>query len=527
MKLTPFRKWQKASPADTIQTTLSAGLAGWGRLFPRISAATINSMPASSCPACLQPNADFSKCPHCGWCKDESRVDAIYLRPGTVIFPPYRVARVLGHGGFGITYLGWDANLEIKVAIKEYLPREFASRDPRTGQVFPSSGEAQADFQAGLNQFLDEARALAKFQQHPGIVSVLSFFPAFGTGYMVMEYVEGETLKNYLYRCGRLSWTQTLDIFMHVMDALRAVHRAGLLHRDIAPDNIYLCNDGRIKLLDFGAVQAHVGQAQQKKQALAVMVKPGFAPEEQYRDYREQGPWSDVYSVAASMYFCLTGQAPPDALDRAVQDSLRPPSSYGAVIPIEAEQILLSALAVASLQRPQSIESLQNQFLNLKSRFVSEWNAQSSGQAQAEDALVFSTRAGLIRLGIFHGWLGILIGGLLLVLILLMFWPNRNKPAEIQPMITQDDSTTGIEHHESPAYLDQEEDMKPQQGQEPQVAEELKQQQAEALKRFEERRQQESNPRPQPANQPDPRHLEHLRSLCAEWGATMDCKDLR
>ena len=484
-------------------------------------------MPHSICPACLQPDAGLSICANCGWSMQASTADALYLVPGTEVNPPYQVARVLGHGGFGITYLGWDANLQIKVAIKEYLPREFAHRDFGTGQVIANSADAQVQFQAGLNSFLAEARTLAKFQQHPGIVSVLSFFPAFGTGYMVMEYVEGQTLKNYLQRHDRLNWTQTLDIFMQIMDALRAVHKAGLLHRDIAPDNIYLCGDGRVKLLDFGAAQlGHVGSAQSSP-SLTVMVKPGFAPEEQYRNTREQGPWSDVYSVAASMYFCLTGRTPPDALERLKQDLLKPPSICGAFIPPEAEQILLSALAVNSLQRPQSIETLQQQFLSLQSGPSVGQDALMTPAAKAlkTSALSYPAEQETQHKFSWQRWVQMISASLILLIII--FQLAKHKQPQLESAASATDNGQSLQTNTAYPVTgsDVDSDNSRQREIERQAAAELKQRQEAALKRFEERQRQETTPVPKSPKPADARQSEHLRSLCDEWGATMGCID--
>ena len=263
---------------------------------------------------------------------------------------------MLGHGGFGITYLAWDTNLQIKLAVKEYMPRDCATRNSTNAEVSTFAGEAKENFAYGLERFLEEARTLAKFQQHAGIVSVLNFFKANGTGYMVMEYVDGLTLKGYLADKDKLSWEQTLKLFMPVMDALREVHKHDMLHRDISPDNIYLCEDNRIKLLDFGAARYAMGG---HSQTLSVVVKPGYAPEEQYREKGKQGAWTDVYSVAASMYRCITGVVPPDALDRLDEDELASPSALGAQLPIKAEKALLAALAVKATNRTQSIEDFQ------------------------------------------------------------------------------------------------------------------------------------------------------------------------
>lgn len=302
-------------------------------------------------------------CKACNWSPKEHSGSGLYLSPGTILHGQYQIAKMLGHGGFGITYLAWDNLLEIKLAVKEYMPRDFATRNSTNSEISAFAGDAQANFAYGLERFLDEARTLAKFQQHNGIVSVLNVFYGNGTGYMVMEYVDGLTLKEYLVKNDKLTWEQTLKLFMPVMDALREVHKYGMLHRDISPDNIYLCQDSRIKLLDFGSARYALGG---HSRSLSVVVKPGYAPEEQYRTKGKQGPWTDVYSVAASMYRCVTGLVPPDALDRLDEDELIKPSRLGIKIPAKAEEELMSALAIKSANRTQTIESFQNGLLGQK-----------------------------------------------------------------------------------------------------------------------------------------------------------------
>lgn len=454
----------------------------------------------------------MSVCGQCGWYAGV-KVDSLYLQPGTVVNFPYQVARVLGHGGFGITYLGWDDNLQIKVAIKEYLPRDFAYRNPHNGQVLARDDYTRPQFQTGLTLFLDEARTLAKFQQHPGIVSVLSFFPAFGTGYMVMEYVEGRTLKSYLDQHGCLNWTQTLDVFMQIMDALRAVHKAGLLHSDIAPDNIYLCNDGRIKLLDFGAAQSNF--VAQNAESKTLMVKPGFAPEEQYRDAGQMGPWSDVYSVAASIYFCLTGQIPPDALLRLKRDTLASPSALGADLPSAAEQILLNALAVQSMQRPQSIDSLQTQLMQQPIEPIAEPTVHRLPDPALEKISPPKQKSKKTV----RWWYWSLIGLSCAYGLMLLF--KSDPEVRVNPVR----EPLGLESKKEAEFTVERDEsaMNQLREQERLAAEELKRQQAAALKRFEERQQQESPVMHRTKKTPEHQFSEHMRSLCDEWGATMDC----
>jgi serine/threonine protein kinase len=321
-------------------------------------------MSNNHCINCLHESTGLYEypCASCNWYPEQYSNSGLYLSPGTILHGQYQIAKLLGHGGFGITYLAWDNLLEIKLAIKEYMPRDFATRNSTNSEISTFAGDAQANFSYGLERFLEEARTLAKFQQHNGIVSVLNVFYGNGTGYMVMEYVDGLTLKEYLIQKDKLTWEQTLKLFMPVMDALREVHKYGMLHRDISPDNIYLCRDNRVKLLDFGSARYALGG---HSRSLSVVVKPGYAPEEQYRTKGNQGPWTDVYSVAASMYRCITGLVPPDALDRLDEDELRTPSKLGINIPDKAERELMAALAIKSNKRTQSIEAFQKELLSV------------------------------------------------------------------------------------------------------------------------------------------------------------------
>jgi serine/threonine protein kinase len=222
----------------------------------------------------------------------------------------YKIESVLGHGGFGITYLAHDTALGAQVAIKEYLPHEIANRESKT-QVLPNpEREAVRDYQSGLKNFVKEARALAKFK-HPNIVRVLRYLEANGTAYMVMEYEAGQSLADYLKRNGpRLDEPMLLRVFIPILNGLHAVHQAEMLHLDIKPENIYLRKDGSPMLIDFGS--ARQGAAHMHKIALT----HGYAPMEQYPDKGTPGPWTDVYAIGASMYRCVTGKKPDEALDR-------------------------------------------------------------------------------------------------------------------------------------------------------------------------------------------------------------------
>ncbi len=312
---------------------------------------------ARLCMGCMNDRGTAAICPTCGY--DEAAPPSVpfQLAPRSVLNDQYIVGRALGAGGFAITYLAWDIRLARRIAIKEYMPSGMASRSVDTSQVVPHSGPSKEDFNYGLERFLEEARMVAQFDGHPGIIAVTNFFPAHGTAYLVMEYLEGTTLKDYLKdHGGRLGFNEALELMTPVMDALREVHRVNVLHRDISPDNIYVTTSGLIKLLDFGAARQAL---RDRSQRLSVILKVGYAPEEQYRSTGKQGPWTDVYAVGATFYHLLTGSIPPPSIDRLAEDTIQPPSAMGVDIPPAAEQALMTALSVKAAQRYPTIQDFQ------------------------------------------------------------------------------------------------------------------------------------------------------------------------
>jgi serine/threonine protein kinase len=315
-------------------------------------------------------------------------VDDLYLLPEPHVMPlrtllngKYLIGRLLGSGGFSNTYLALDLNLRLKISIKEYLPRDFATRNPNQTEILVYSGERSTFFQQGKERFLEEAQTLARFNRHPGIVSITDFFHENNTAYIVMEYIEGITLKQYLnQKGGRLPLEQVIEIFGPVMDALRSVHEVGILHRDISPDNIYITRERQVKLLDFGAARQAVGEA---SKSLSVILKPGYAPEEQYRTRGKQGPRTDVYAVAASMYLCISGVLPPDALDRFDEDELCPLRELVPAVPKAVNDAVMKGLALRAGDRWQTIAELQQA---LKGDRVSTPKIENSReQVQIED----------------------------------------------------------------------------------------------------------------------------------------------
>ena len=306
------------------------------------------------CMGCMKTySQEYDVCPHCGYIDGSPAKEAYHMEPGRVLLGKYIVGRVVGYGGFGVTYIGWDFVLEQVVAIKEYLPSEFATRVPGEETITVYSGEKENQFAIGKDKFAEEAKKLAQFNAVEGVVEIKDTFLDNDTAYIVMEFLEGETLKERITREGKLSPEETLPIIKSVLKTLQEVHKGDIIHRDIAPDNIFLCSDGQVKLLDFGA--SRYATVQHSK-SLSVILKEGYAPEEQYRSKGIQGPWSDVYAVGATMYKMLTGVTPEDAMERAENDKVKPIGKMGVKLSKSEETALMNAMNVFAEDRTQSAD---------------------------------------------------------------------------------------------------------------------------------------------------------------------------
>ncbi|MCM1286992.1 MAG: PASTA domain-containing protein [Clostridium sp.] len=309
------------------------------------------------CLGCMEAyNEKYNVCPYCGYEEGTPPKEAYHLVPGTTIKDKYIVGKVIGYGGFGVTYLGYDSVLNQRVAIKEYLPGEFATRATGASDVTIFSGEREEQFADGIVKFVDEARRLAKFRNTSGIVRIFDSFTANHTAYIVMEYLEGETLKDKLEKEGKIPVDEALNLMMPIIKALGEVHKEGILHRDISPDNIFVTKYGEVKLLDFGA--ARYATTTHSK-SLSVIVKPGYAPQEQYRSRGDQGTWTDVYACAATLYKMITGVTPEDSMERGNKDTLVPPSKLGVKIPKNKENAIMNALNLRIEDRTQTAEAFE------------------------------------------------------------------------------------------------------------------------------------------------------------------------
>ena len=277
-----------------------------------------------------------------------------YLRKETRLIGRYTIKSVLGQGGFGITYLGMDELYQRKVAIKEFFPQGIVTRNIEYQDTVTVTFVGEKDnYEKGKERFLKEARTMAKFSKDEGIVKALDFFEINNTAYIVMEYLEGITLKQYLRENQRIAPEDLIELLVPLIESLDEIHSQGMIHRDISPDNIMVLPDGRIKLMDFGAARDYTEFGEK---SLSIVLKPGYAPPEQYQTHGVQGPWTDIYALCATMYKCITGENPPDAIERVMDDSLKKISEFGIAIPPQEEAAIIKGMSVSAKDRYQDIK---------------------------------------------------------------------------------------------------------------------------------------------------------------------------
>ncbi len=311
------------------------------------------------CYHCMREKGDAAVCPHCH-AENNTALQPHQISPGTVIGNRYTLGDVIGEGGFGITYIALENTLGITVAVKEYYPFGYCNRNATASNtVSVSSDEKQEFFEKGRSLFLKEAKTLARFQVDPGVVNVIDFLEENNTAYIVMEFLDGITLRDYLKQYGTLTPEQAVGMLLPAMRALVKIHNAGVIHRDISPDNIMVLRDGTLKLMDFGAARDYDGA---DNRSMSIMLKQGYAPAEQYRRNGEQGPWTDVYGMCATIYRAITGITPVDSIDRVYQDTLQAPSQCGVNISPSIENTIMYGLAVHKENRCPDMNTLIGMF---------------------------------------------------------------------------------------------------------------------------------------------------------------------
>ncbi len=312
------------------------------------------------CIGCMQPLDQNGGCSSCGMNQEDYRSSPRCLKPGTELNRRYVTGKVIGEGSFGITYIAWDKVMDIAVAIKEYFPSDMVSRDVICGgddRVYQYENNKKEDYDKYLDKFVNEAKVLSQFNEIEGIVSVRDFFYGNNTAYIVMQYIDGISAKEYIKKEGRIPAHQVLQRVRPVLQALEQVHAMGIIHRDISPDNLMIKKDGSFVLIDFGA--ARMRNIDHTK-TMTVVFKRGFSPEEQYRLRGRWGPYTDVYSICATMYYMMTGIAPLDSVIRALRDEMTPLISMKDIdITDEQKRAITKGMAVSVDDRWKNIKDLE------------------------------------------------------------------------------------------------------------------------------------------------------------------------
>jgi len=331
------------------------------------------------CPNCFFAPYDGGRCPQCGYSATDSHLTAVALPPGAVLDERYLLGRVLGIGGFGMTYLALDTVTQTKIAIKEYFPSSLAVREENGIMKFNGKGDSRV-FDHGMRAFIREAKSLHKFVGEDNIVQVSHAFYENGTAYFVMEYLNGINLKVLRKGMGgKVPFVFAYSILLTLTKTLSKIHAAGLLHRDVSPENIFITKDGNIKIIDFGATRYYLGD---ESRSLAIVLKPGFAPPEQYTSKGEQGPWTDVYALAATFYNFASGSMIPEAPDRLAGKQVQPLHEIVPEVDGRFSAVIERALSLSHKKRYQNMDEFENALrkygpggLNDKAPLVAEGTA--------------------------------------------------------------------------------------------------------------------------------------------------------
>ncbi len=340
-------------------------------------------MAKNRCLGCMEEYENSPVCPYCGFAKNQKQEDLTFLPAGTIINARYLVGKALGSSDFTVTYIAWDLQNQKSVVIKEYFPRSLASRVPETLNLNTYDGDRADQFENGLKGYLQEANLLLSASSNlPGIVKTIDIFIENSTGYAVTEYVEGVSLDKIIAQ-ERMPWNDVVEIILPVINSLHIMHQMGIINYIIAPDNIIMTVDGEIKITSFGASRFEtVGE----KKDLGMITKPGFSAEELYHSDAKATAASDVYSIAAVMYYAITGVIPQVAIERYSADNLRHITSYGIAIPKNIEDAILNALNVSAKSRTQSCKILFDELTGQKkvTRIVEKKKKEDTGKMSAK-----------------------------------------------------------------------------------------------------------------------------------------------
>lgn len=330
------------------------------------------------CDYCFTPIQVGQICPECGRLPNSYQTDKDLLQPGTILKGDYVIGSTLGRGGFGVTYLAYSYKMQKRVAIKEYFPNGIAIRGLGDKNISIVSDEKRDIFNRGAKRFFTEAKTLSAFNNSRNIVNVYEFFYENDTAYYSMEYLEGIDLKGYAAKSGGvISVGEAANIMKQACSAFKDIHSAGVLHRDISPDNIFICKDGTVKLIDFGAAKQFIGE---NSQNMSVIIKQGFAPMEQYQTNGKQGTWTDIYALGASIYYALTGHVPNDALTRMQNPQIDFPDELN--IPKGMQAVINKCMKVKIDERYQFARDVLNALekLNIQEKLPDKGYKQIGGE---------------------------------------------------------------------------------------------------------------------------------------------------
>lgn len=357
--------------------------------------------------------------------------DTRCLKPGVILKQRYKIEEVIGAGGFGITYKAWDPLLQAHVAIKEYYPSGVATRSSESSKVCVPVESEKKEYHRGLIRFLKEAQDVARFQSEPNIVSIYDYLEENDTAYMVMEYLHGCTLRQYISEHGgKLSQDFLVHVCLSVADALIVVHEAGMIHRDISPENVFVCEDLTIKLIDFGAARQVYFD---REQTVSVMLKPGYAPPEQYAKKDKQGPWTDIYALGATLYYAATGEKPEESISRVLEDTVEAPDKRNSELPHFLSHVIMKAMSVKIEDRYQSAGELREDIL---------FCADKKGMASVKARKGYGQRNGRRKRKYFViAGVCVLVLGIIIFVTLTRGTGNRKKQPEQTSLSTATDAT--------------------------------------------------------------------------------------
>lgn len=318
-------------------------------------------MASELCMNCFSVKGQYEVCPYCGYVEGTPPVQPHCLTPGTILGNHFIVGTVIGFGGFGITYKCYDTTLGIIVAAKEFYPTGLVNRSPGETKVGLLSGERREQYNAQLKRFFMEAQSVAQFGKAKDIVNIYDYFEENKTAYIIMEYIDGILLKDYLEKQGAMPAEVALGVIMPVIEGVKKIHSKGIIHRDISPDNIFITDENSIKIFDFGAAQLN---SSKEGMAGEKVIKVGYSAPEQYRDKSRQGFYTDIYSVGAILYQMLTGRKPIESTERERRDKLKSPLELGVKVNSNVDRAVMEAMAVQPELRYQNIQQFEEALRN-------------------------------------------------------------------------------------------------------------------------------------------------------------------